>query len=122
MVQTQLTNLSTVSKAFEVVDRLEFVDQFVHLAEIGNSNCIQQMDDMLAKDPKRNMYERSSPKHLINKHNSKGYNAVYMAAKYGHKAVLAFLQKNQALLNEPSLIKVKYLEEPIEAAARWQHH
>lgn len=76
------------------MDRIEFVDKFVKLAELARSDAIAEMDRMLAVDPKRNLYERNHPQHLINKHNSVGFNAAYIAAKHGHKKIIDFLFRN----------------------------
>ncbi len=92
------------------------------LAEVGMVNAVEQMEKMLGADPKRFIYERDNAEHLLNKHNSRGQNAAYMAAKNGHKSILEFLYRNKANFRIPSSINQKYKEEPVEVATRWQHH
>lgn len=104
------------------MDRIEFVDKFVRLAELARPDATTEMQKMLAIDPKRNMYDRSNNQHLINKHNSNGYNAAYIAAKHGHRKIIEFLFRNEADLTIQSAVSGKYQEQPIEVAARWQHH
>lgn len=110
------------NKTDAAMDRIEMVDKFVHLAEVGSQTALEDMAKMLSEDPKRFLYERNDPQHLINELNSSSYNAAYAAAKNGNLTVLKFLFQNKAELKLTSVIKHKFMEQPIEVAARWQHH
>lgn len=47
------------------------------------------------------MRERSDPEHIINRKNKLGYNALYLASKYGNLEVVKFLAQQQAIYNHP---------------------
>ena len=76
---------------------------------------------MVDNDPKKHMYDTSSPYHLINNYNFLGQTPLYVAAKYGHLDVIKFLLSRGADASVWSVRGKGEKESCLEVSSRWSH-
>ncbi|CAK83806.1 unnamed protein product (macronuclear) [Paramecium tetraurelia] len=90
--------------------------ELFYYVEKGSS--IDQIEKIIMNDPKRYLYEPTSPLRLVNKKNSSGFTPLYIAAKNGFEDVCKILIQYGADQN----ISVNQIDDyPLVAALRWRH-
>lgn len=70
--------------------------KFFELAANGSGRDIEQMKCELKADPRKYMFDRSDPSHLINKRNVASQTPLYIACMHGNIEMVKFLIQEEA--------------------------
>mmetsp|Transcript_1256 Transcript_1256/g.1291 ORF Transcript_1256/g.1291 Transcript_1256/m.1291 type:complete len:176 (-) Transcript_1256:7-534(-) len=103
------------------IDQFRNEEMFFSHIESGSDHDIKQLQIMIEHDPKKHIWDRTSPQHLINKSNNSHQTPLYVASKNGHLKVLEMLLVEGADPKIRSWIDDKQNESILQVAVRWSH-
>ncbi|CAD8190802.1 unnamed protein product [Paramecium pentaurelia] len=87
---------------------------------VEKGSQIDLIEKIIMNDPKRYLYEPTSPLRLVNKKNSSGFTPLYIAAKNGFEDVCKILIQYGA--DQNISVQVNQIDDyPLVAALRWRH-
>ena len=94
--RTSILSWSSLNLTKCALDDVRKIDRFFELIQEGGDKNIQKLLEELENDPKKHIYDRKNPNHLINRPNRLEQTPVYVACRNGNLSIVKFLLEQEA--------------------------